>query len=195
MSFKKLSRDHKVQIAIAFVVALLLPLGMHFHTMYTDQQNRIEDREREEQQAIPRLVFESDRIEGEDSVVKFNNPSPVTPVSVSVFRFRVTDPATLEKIARIEPRPTDMPKVGSPNPADSVYFQEGEWLDSNTYQFSISVGYHVKPKDVNDFRLAIVNKKWAGMRFVGTLEIEYYQDGAMTFYTKENVAVKARRHP
>jgi hypothetical protein len=145
------------------VIAMLLSGGMW-----------LADKVQKYQESLPRLTCVSDQVTYDDgySVLTLLNLSPVTPAAITGIQFSITDPDSVARIERKDPKPEGMITM-SHNESDDVVFIEGEWVSDNCYEFSMSHGFHVRPSWVNDLRLAIVNRKWAGQEFTGELTIQY----------------------
>ena len=183
---------HKIAIWAIIVPALIAVLALYSHFRGEQEQRRLE-----QERAKPKLDYVSVRYENGYTILTFRNSSPVTPAVVSLFTFRISDPDTLRRIERRHPKPKQyMPE--RENNLDDVGFTKGYWSRDGSYGFPKDVGYHIPANEVNDFRLGIINPKWAGERFVGTLEIEYSSDNPphlMETYTLRDVTIHPKSRP
>jgi len=205
---------HKIMVwgiivaAVIAIIAIAVPVCIYFRGEQVTEKHRTEEAEEkklgeqrqqefERERAKPKLHYVSVRYEDGYTILTFKNKSPVTPAAVSLFTFVISDPDTLRRIERRHPKPKEY-MVERENNLDDVGFTKGYWSRDGTYGFPKDVGYHVPPNEVNDFRLAIINPKWAGERFVGTLEIEHSSDKPphlMETYRLQDVRIDPKSRP
>jgi len=169
---RKVSRGNTLVLIVGILTLLVSSAALLFSTM-----TWLSDQEEKYRQSQPHLSYVQDsaKYDGGYLVLTLENQSPVTPAAITGIVFAVTDPDSLARIERKEPIPQGMVPMKT-NESDDVVFTEGEWVSSDRYEFYLRHSFHVPPSDVNNLRLAIVNRKWAGQEFTGELEIQYTGD-------------------
>jgi hypothetical protein len=145
----------------------------------------LDQRSREDAQAVPRIHFVAAREENEFAYVTLNNTSPKTFANVHGVVFRITDEATLKAIAKVYPAPVLLPahkcdpnmKCEASADVDDVFFRRGYW-DGDSYVYRAQVALNLPTSgEASDLRLAVIDrslqKALGGTRLIGRLEIQY----------------------